>query len=271
MYRLLLFAIIAATMSAAQLKSDIEFARPEGKPLTLDASIPDGPGPFPAVVIVHGGGFVRGDKQTYVKPIFEPLANAGFAWFSINYRMAEEGRFPRGVDDVDSAVRWLKAHAKEYKVDPARIALLGESAGGHLVSFSGVRQAKGAEVKAVVAFYGPHDWIKRLEDMPALSEGIQRFFGVAELNEEGKRKLREASPYYFVKSGLPPFLLIHGNKDPQVPYNQSVRMCEKLKAAGGRCELYTVEGGGHGMGGWEKEPNMQAYKVKVVEWLKANL
>lgn len=267
MRRLLPF-LLTSVLAAAGLKTDIEFARPNGSPLLLDASIPEGPGPFPAVIIVHGGGFVRGDKQTYVKPVFEPLAQAGYAWFSINYRLAPEGRFPLAVDDVDAAVRWLKAHAREYRVDPRRIALLGESAGAHLVSFSAVRRAEGAGVKAVVAFYGPHDFEQRAHDIPSISDGLQKFLGVTELNEEGYRKLREASPYTFVKPGLPPFLLLHGTKDTQVPYNQSVRMCEKLKAAGDPCELITVPGGPHGMGGWETTPE---WKQKMIAWLKAHL
>ena len=263
--------LVAGLLAAAELKTDIEFARPAGKPLLLDVSVPEGKGPFATVILVHGGGFVRGDKQMYVKPLFEPLTKAGFVWFSVNYRMAEEGRYPLAVDDVDTAIRWVKSHAKQYKVDPRRIALLGESAGAHLVASSVVRQAKGANVKAAVAFYGPHDFEQRARDIPTPSEGMQKFLGVTELNDEGMRKLREQSPYTYVKPGLPPFLLIHGTKDPQVPYNQSVRMCEKLKANGDQCELYTVPDGGHGMGGWEKLPGGDAYKGKLVEWLNAHL
>ena len=267
----LAIAFFVALSANAAIVSDIEYARPSGKPLVLDASVPEGKGPFPAVIIVHGGSWTQGTKQSYVTPLFEPLTNAGYAWFSINYRLAPEGRFPLAVDDVDSAVRWLKAHAKEYRVDPRRIALLGESAGAHLVTFSAVRGAKGAETKVVVGFYSPTDLEKRTRDNLAMSDGMQKFIGVTEVNDEMYRKLHDASPYNFVKAGLPPFLLIHGTKDDKVPYDQSVRMCEKLKSVGNQCDLFTVQDGGHGMGSWSKLPGGNAYKEKLVEWLKANL
>jgi acetyl esterase len=267
----LAFAFTLALSATAAVTPDIEYARPNGTPLLLDASIPEGSGPFPAVIIVHGGSWIHGTKQTYVTPILEPLTNAGFAWFSINYRLAPEGRFPLAVDDVDSAVRWLKKHAKEYRVDPQRIALLGESAGAHLVTFSAVRRASGAGVKAVVSFYTPSDLETRVRDSGTVSEGVQKFIGVTEANEDTYRKLHDASPYYLVSAGLPPFLLLHGTKDALVPYEQSVRLCEKLKSAGDKCELYTIPDGAHGMGSWDKLPGAPQYKAKVVDWLKANL
>ena len=85
------------------------------------------------------------------------------------------------------------------------------------------------------------------------------------------QELHEASCMSHVAAGMPPYLLIHGTKDRKVPYDQSPEMCEKMKAAGDRCELFTVEGGGHGMGGWEKVPAMREYKVKMIDWLKATL
>src|SRR5439155_23978830 len=108
------------------LKADIEFAKVGDVSLTLDAFVPAGPGPFPTCILVHGGGFVRGDKQSFIKPLFEPLSQAGFTWFTINYRLAPEHRFPACADDVETAIRWVKSHAKEYKVDANRIALIGE-------------------------------------------------------------------------------------------------------------------------------------------------
>src|SRR4030095_12670147 len=117
------------------IRTDIEFSKVASVNLTLDAFVPEGPGPFPTCILVHGGGFVRGDKQTYIKPLFAPLSEAGFTWFTINYRLAPEHRWPACAEDVETAVRWIKSHAKEYKVDANRIALIGESAGGHLVSY----------------------------------------------------------------------------------------------------------------------------------------
>ena len=136
----LLFAVnstVAVEPAPIGLKTDIEFAKVGDVSLTLDAFVPEGAGPFPVCILVHGGGFVRGDKQSYIKPLFEPLSKAGFAWFTINYRLAPQHRWPACAEDVETAVRWVKVHAKDYKVDVGRIALIGESAGGHLVSWVG--------------------------------------------------------------------------------------------------------------------------------------
>jgi acetyl esterase len=263
--------LLLPLLASGALQTDIEFASPGGFSLTLDAWVPEGPGPFPAVVIVHGGSFVRGDKQTYVKPLFEPLTQAGFAWFTINYRLAPQHRFPAAVDDVRSAVAWVRKNAAKYKVDPARIALAGESAGGHLVSFAGAQPGPDSRVAAVVSFYGPHDFTFRAEEFKTVPPMIEAFTGVSDLDPEGLKRLRQASPATFVSKAMPPYLLIHGTADATVPYAQSVEMCQSMEKAGASCELYTVEGAGHGVGSWENETRWQAYKAKMVEWLKARL
>jgi acetyl esterase/lipase len=252
--------------------SDVQFHKVGDVALTLDAFVPEGDGPFPAAIVVHGGGFTQGDKQTYVKPLFEPLTEANFSWFTINYRLAPKAHFPAQVDDVEAAIRWVKAHAKEYKVDVDKIALIGESAGGHLVAMAGVRAKPDTRVKAVVAFYTPHDLERRAVDAKQISPAIRDYLGITqELNEKTIRAMRDASPIQHVKPGLPPFLLIHGTKDEQVPYDQSPAMCEKLKAAGDSCELFTVEGGGHGMGSWDKLNPASPYRSKLIDWLKEQL
>lgn len=270
MRRLLLLAALCAA-AMADMRSDVEFARPGGVSLTLDAWVPPGSGPFPAVLVVHGGAFVRGDKQTYVKPLFPILTGAGFAWFTINYRLAPQHKFPAAVEDVEAAVRWVKQNARNYKVDPRRIALVGESAGGHLVAFAGVTSAPKLGVKAVVPIYAPFDLLGRAREAGKPSEGVMAFLGLGpELTPETLAALDKASPITHVKPGLPPFLLIHGTRDAQVPYAQSVRMLQKLKDAGVPCELYTVEGGGHGMGSWENLPD-QGWRQRLPEWLKDKL
>src|SRR5258708_17420245 len=133
---------------------DATFTKPGDQALTLDAYVPEGDGPFPAAILVHGGGFTRGDKQTYVKPLFDALTEASFAWFTINYRLSPKFKYPAAVDDVEAAIRYVKSHAAQYKVDPTRIALIGESAGGHLVSMVGARNKPASRGNALASSYG---------------------------------------------------------------------------------------------------------------------
>ena len=109
----------------AEDKPDIEYGRASGESLRLDAHIPDGRGPFPMVVMVHGGGWTSGDKHKDITMILEPLTKSGeFTWFSINYRMAPTNHWPACFEDVQTAIRWAKAHATEYKGDPHRVTLV---------------------------------------------------------------------------------------------------------------------------------------------------
>jgi alpha-L-fucosidase 2 len=234
--------------------------------LLLDAWVPEGEGPFPTVIVVHGGGWEGGHKGMFVPPLFEPLKKAGFTWFTIDYRLAPKHLFPACVEDAFAAIEWVKDNARQYKVDPNRIALMGESAGGHIVAWCGARGRGKTKVAAVVDFYGAHDLLKREKDR-GLSRNLKQLLSVTEMNPETERKLKEASPINYVHRDMPPFLFIHGTRDAAVPYEQSPMMCEAMKKAGARCEVYTVEDAPHGIGPWEKNPAWQGYKVKMVEWL----
>lgn len=275
----------AATLSGAALdRKDVEYGHPGGKPLLLDLHVPDGPGPFPAAILVHGGGFDEGSKSTNVRPLFDVLAGAGFAWFSIDYRLAPAVHFPEVNEDVMSAIRWVKANAKEYRVDVRKIALIGESAGGLLVNYAGTHETPATRVAAVVDMYGPVDYGKLAElrrDHPerfnmasinrhAANGGGIHFFGADQLDDAGLAKLRALAPIFAVHKGMPPFLIIHGNKDDQVAFEQSPAMCDAMHKVGAVCELITIEGGGHGMSGW-RAPEMQHWKPEMVAWLKHTL
>jgi alpha-L-fucosidase 2 len=276
--------LMAMLASTPIVQKDVEYAKPGGHAVLLDLHVPDGPGPFAAAILVHGGGFDGGSKSTNVRPLFDVLTDAGFAWFSIDYRMAPEFRFPQANEDMESAIRWVKAHSKESRVDAKRIALIGESAGGFLVNYAGTHETKETRVAAVVDFYGPVDYGKlaqqrrdhpELFNMTSLNKhaangGGIHFFGAESLDGEGLAKLRKVSPIFAVHQGMPPFLCIHGNKDDQVSYEQSPEMCEAMKNVGASCELITIEGGGHGMGSW-KDASMQHYKGEMVAWLKKTL
>jgi acetyl esterase len=260
---------IAAEPAARNLKTNIEFARINDVSLTLDAFVPDGAGPFPTCILVHGGAFTKGDKQSYIKPLFEPLGKAGFAWFTINYRLAPQHRWPACAEDVATAIRWVKSHAAEYKVDVTRIALIGESAGGHLVSYVGTQAQGETRVAAVVPFYAPHDLEAHVRHRNALGESMTALLGLTELNDDSWKRLREVSASSFVHKGLPPYLLIHGDKDSIVSYEQSVRFQRQMQASGNQCDLITIPGGGHGMGGWDRLKS--DYKEQLIAWLQTTL
>ncbi len=285
MQRLLFLATITCgALLAAIDQHDVEYNRPGATPLLLDLHVPDGPGPFPAAILVHGGGFDEGSKSTNVRPLFEPLANAGFAWFSIDYRLAPKAHFTESIADLNTAIRWLHQHAAEYHVDPARIALIGESAGGFLVNYAGTHDTADTKVAAVVDFYGPSDYAKlaglRREhperfnmasiNRHAANGGGIHFFGADQLDEAGIAKVNSVSPIAAVHHGMPPFLIIAGTKDDQVVYEQSTEFCDAMHHAQVPCELITVEGGGHGMSSW-KAAEMQHWKPEMIAWLKKTL
>lgn len=265
-------------------QKDVEFSQPGGVKLYLDLHVPDGAGPFPAAILVHGGGFDEGSRSTNVRPLFEPLANAGFAWFSVDYRMAPKFKFHEADQDLNSAIRWVKAHAREYRVDVTKLALIGESAGGLLVNYAGTHSNGETRVAAVVDFYGPSDYGKlaeRRRDHPeefnmvsinrhAANGGGIHFFGAEQLDADGLRKLHEISPINAVHGGMPPFLCIHGTKDEQVSYEQSTAFCEAIRKAGNSCELIPIERGKHGMSSWH-DAEMQHWKPEMIAWLKKTL
>ena len=272
-FAFLLFELAAAARGAAPVT--VEYANVRGESLLLDACVPDGPGPFPAVILVHGGGWNSGDKEGgrqrgLIAPMEDPLLAGGFAWFSINYRLAPKHSFPAPLEDVEEAIRWLKAHAAEYRVDPRRIALAGESAGGHLVALAGVSDDPSLRVAAVVDFYGPIDLLAKVRAAAGkLEPGLAGLFGGAMLDEAIAARLQAASPINFVRPGLPPFLLLHGTADKSVPFENSLNLQAKLRAAGDVCDLIVIPDGAHGMINWKKiAPD---YQQRVVAWLTRTL
>ncbi len=269
----LVAALLLANVSLAQeipgLKTDIEFAKVGDVSLTLDAFVPEGEGPFPTCILVHGGGFINGDKQSYIKPLFEPLSKAGFAWFTINYRLAPTHRWPACGDDVDTGIRWVKEHAKEYKVDVKRIALIGESAGGHLVSYAGLHAKPDTAVAAVVPFYAPHSLEMQVKHRNELGKSLEALFGLTKLDDEALKVIHAASPSTLVHAKAPPYLLIHGDADAAVPYEQSVVFQKQMQEVGNVCDLIKIEGGAHGMGSWHKMNSN--YREQMIDWLKKTL
>jgi acetyl esterase len=277
-------------MAASDLRAggasyaDVEYSRPAGYSLRLDARVPDGNGPFPAVVIVHGGAWVTGDRMRSVEPLFKPLSDGGFAWFSISYRLANLAD-PRStptfaasaallggaIDDVRAAVAYVRTHAADYNVDPSRIALVGESAGAQLAAMAALKPGQNGAVQAAVGFYCPSDLVTLIQTMPMIPDSIRRAVKGTPLEDLLMAYLRDLSPIRWVREGAPPFLLIHGTADTVVPYQQSVDLCGAMRKTGSACDLYPVDGGGHGLRWWEPARRLTGYKQDMVRWLTQQL
>ncbi len=268
----LLLAVALAIAARAGVTPGIEYGRAAGEILRLDASVPDGPGPFAAVIIVHGGGWTGDDTAVNCTPLFAPLSRAGFAWFAPKYRLAPAHRWPACIEDVEAAILWIKAHAAEFHVDPKRLALLGESAGGQIVQVVAVRATTPeapTRVAALVPIYAPCDNVADSVRRGGPGGSMQALLGIGpKLDPLAEAKLRELSPLNFVHTQLPPCFLVHGTADKSVPYEQSVMWQARLKSLGVPCELVTVTGAPHGMGKWETAPGLDlSYKEKLVAWL----
>ena len=268
----MLLAAFALLASSYQVTTDIEFSAPGGESLKLDAHIPAGKGPFPAIILVHGGGWTAGHKTAnFVQALFPVLDQTGMAWFTIDYRLAPKHPYPAARLDVEAAVAWVKKNARQYRVNPRKIALMGESAGGHLVNLVGAKNAAG--VAAVVCFYGPVDmeiFARKFEGKPP-DRNMQGFFLIDQYDAAAKARLREASPHTYLSKKTPPFLVIHGTQDAAVPYEQALLHVELFKQKGIPVDLITVQDGIHGVMNWEKDPRFHTYKQPLIDWLRKTL
>jgi alpha-L-fucosidase 2 len=247
------------------------------EPLLMDAFIPKGEGVFPAVILAHGGGWEAGDKMTYLTPVLEPLARAGFAWFSIDYRLTPGFRHTEQLEDLRRAIRYVRHNAKRFRVDPDRLAILGESASGQMAAQVAAEPCPGAavspdpvdrqpcEIRAAVSFYGVYDFLPMVTDASPRSL-LVRLFGIKTLDEEARSVLRRFSPIYHARRDMPPLLLVHGTNERL--WEQGQAMARKLAEVGAHHELYALKGAPHGMENWEGHPEWMHYKRKLVEWLK---
>jgi acetyl esterase/lipase len=212
----------------------------------MDVYFPDSGGPWPALVYVHGGSWMHGDKAEALMFAGNMTAQ-GYLVVSINYRLYPPARFPAMIEDVKCAVRSLRAHASEYNLDPNRIGAVGVSAGGHLVSLLGTSdQSAGwdvgeyldqsSRVQAVIAMAAVTDLTK---NFPNADIEAMRHVGFGEDN------IVQASPITHVTSDDPPFLLIHGDHDELVPYEQSQLMYDRLREMNVPAQLVIVKNATH--------------------------
>ena len=231
---------------------DLAYA-PLSSAQALDLYLPnDTPGPYPCIVAIHGGGFIFGDKREDQLNAPVEAVRQGYAVAAVNYRMAGEALFPAPIQDVKAAIRYLRAHAAEFDIDPVRLATWGNSAGGYLAVMAGVTDGvaefddpalgnaeQPSHVQAIIDWFGPVDF--RSQDAQLRASGKGRpvhdapdspessLLGVP-LPEADEALLRRTNPLTYLGPGLPPFLIQHGADDDLVPVEQSLLLAQALRS-----------------------------------------
>jgi acetyl esterase/lipase len=247
---------------------NIEYANPYDQHLQLNLARPkETKGAMPAVLCIHGGGFRAGNREGH-NGLCLKLAQRGFVAATCSYRLAPKYQFPAAVHDVKAAVRWLRANASKYQIDPARIGVTGDSAGGHLAQFlgvtAGVKEFEGddgnpnqsSSVACVVNRYGPSDFTKSYGKSVDAAEVLPLWLG-GDLQTARQRHV-QASPLNWVTPNAAPTLILHGTEDKYVAYEQGVWMRDRLQACGVEVELLTLKGAGHGFKGADAEKAEEA-------------
>ncbi len=255
-----------------KIERGVTYAKAGDEKLLLDIAIPQGDGPFPCVVMFHGGAWQLGSRREFTvggkdkngKPTpswLEMVAEKGYVAAAVSYRLAPKDKFPAMIEDARSAVRFLRANAKKYKIEPDKFAAMGFSAGGHLSLLCGMCDKSvgfdvgdnldmSGKVQCVIDFFGPTDLA-----MYAKSEGIEDGYLVPVFGKEVKTDpnvYKKASPITYVSKDAPPILILHGTFDLIVPIKHSEVLLKALNDAGATAEMVTVPFAGHG--GWsEKE------------------
>ncbi|MEJ6561055.1 MAG: alpha/beta hydrolase fold domain-containing protein [Akkermansiaceae bacterium] len=244
---------------------DLSYAANDNPRQMVDLYLPKKPTTdkaLPVIVFIHGGAWRAGDKRSGLKRLAPFIASGDYAGVSVAYRLSNEAQWPAQIHDCKAAIRWVRASAKKYNLDPEKIAVWGTSAGGHLVAMLGTS----GEVKELEGKIGPH------LDQSSRVDAVVNFFGPAEMLTmgdhpstmdhnapdspeslllggpilENKEKARSASPITHITKDDPPILNVHGTADALVPYAQSVSFNQKLVEAGVSSNLITITDGGHG-------------------------
>jgi acetyl esterase/lipase len=235
---------------------DVQFCTGGGKPLLMDWYVPKQRAhtPAPVVIWIHGGGWVGSDKSENAIPVF--LSERGWTVASINYRLSGEATFPAAIEDCKCAIRYVRANAAKYEINPDKIGLVGSSAGAHLSLLAGMADEKAglegsggwpgvsSRVAAVASLKGVSDFtVGHLAFQEGKGIAPMRFLGGT--MEEKPDAYRKASPLTWLSNDDPPILLLHGDADTTVPYDQSVKLKKAYEKLGLHAEMVTIEGATH--------------------------
>jgi acetyl esterase/lipase len=251
-------ALYAGQPDPFPIERDVVYGKAGDVELKLDLAKPqEGHGPFPLVVCIHGGAWRAGSKAGYAGRLKE-LAKRGYVAASVEYRFCPLYKFPAQVEDVKCAVRFLRAHAKDYSIDPTKVAAMGDSAGGHLslmlglmdpadgLEGTGGNPEQSSKVQAVVNYYGPTDFTAAGMWTPVQIALVADFLGTKDATAP---VAKQSSPLTYVNQGDPPVLTFQGTLDPLVPVDGAKRLHEALRKAGVKEHLEIIEGGSHGFAG----------------------
>ncbi len=249
-------------------EKDLQYAKSGGVGLTLNLARPkESTGPLPAVVCIHGGGFRAGKKEGY-DGLIQQLAQRGYVAVTVEYRLAPAHKFPAAVHDVKAAVRWLRANAAKYRINPDRIGAMGGSAGATLALMlgvtPGVKEFEGdgghleysSTVTCVVDIYGATDFTQSYGKSVDAAEVLPLFIG-GDLSTHRRPHIL-ASPLYWVTPLAAPMLIIHGTQDKYVAFEQGQWIYDRLKAAQVPVEILKLEGAGHGFKGEDAKKSDEA-------------
>jgi len=269
--------LLGAAATRTPTQDGLVYGQAEGETLTMDYYAPKGSGIHPAVVLIHGGGYQRGDSKSGSEAYCADfLAPAGYAVFSINYRLAPKYPYPKMVFDVERSIRYIRHNAARWNLDPQQIALVGGSAGGFLSNMAGLLNAAGdphaedpvdresARVQAVVTLFAQSSFatVPLNKDVHALLDPL--------IQQKGEQEaLTEASPITYVTKDAPPFLLIQGDKDEYIPFSEDTNLQTALRNVGVQCDIIRIPGGAHGTGSWHTLPNVPPWEREMIEWLNA--
>jgi acetyl esterase/lipase len=236
----------APSAGGVEVEHDLTYRMVGGEELKLDAYLPVGDGVRPGVMVIYGGGWILGSKE-YSAPIAEMLAQQGFAAFAMNYRLAPQHPFPAAVDDVRASVAWVRDHASDFGIDPARIGAIGGSAGGHLAAMLATSGKgpldRGSRVATAVSWAGPMDL--HPDEYGPDSQPYVRAFLDCLFSPCQEQTIVAASPISHVDPSDAPMFLANGDSDMLVPTNQATRMSAALNRAGVSNQLLIVPNAGH--------------------------
>ena len=270
---------VRAEVPQITLQRDIVFQTIDGVELKLDLAIPQGPGPFPLILCIHGGAWHVGDKSK-LTPMIENLARHDYVAASINYRLAPKVTFPAPLDDTKAALHFLKTRAGRYKIDTTKVGGTGESAGAHMAMLMAFEEAQNeshknpakpadTELQAIVNYYGPVDLVHwsvtpmvdflwRNHFHEGMETTMLRFLGSS---QKDSPIVQAASPINYICKNCPPVLTFHGTLDPVVSFQQAELLHAALRKAGVPEKLVPIPNGLHG--GWSKEVKRKAEEQAV--------